>query len=176
MENLKKARLWLMCGIPGSGKSTWIQNHKNYFSTSCKIVSRDAIRFSLLKEGENYFSKEKETWNEYVRQAKESLKENVDTILDATHLNEPSRGKILRALGDDIKDVEINAIVIDTTLGTALERNEQREGLAYVPPSAIERMSSQMTLPTLEEGFDHIYIHEEVNGKIKYQIIERKYK
>ena len=70
--------------------------------------------------------------------------------------------------------VEINVIVINVDLGTALERNEMREGRSHVPESAIIRMNSQMTLPTLDEGFDHIYIYEEENGKIKYQIIEKE--
>ena len=46
-------KLYLMIGIPGSGKSTWARNRKDGI-----IVSRDAIRCSFLKDGENYFSKE----------------------------------------------------------------------------------------------------------------------
>ena len=38
------------------------------------------------------------------------------------------------------------------------ERNEEREGLRYVPPSAIKRMYSQYEPPELEEGFDDILI------------------
>ena len=89
--------LWLMCGIPGSGKSTWIREHEKYFEPSYKVISRDEIRFSMLGENDDYFSKEKEVWDEYVKQAKDSLSKNDDTILDATHLNEASRTKILRA-------------------------------------------------------------------------------
>ena len=172
MDNLKKTRLWILCGIPGSGKSTWIQNHINYFSDSCAVISRDAIRFSKVTDVDNYFSKEKEVWADYVKAAKDSLKENKDTILDATHINESSRGKILRALKEDIKDVEVNAIMINVSLSVALERNAGREGMALVPESAIKRMYSQLTKPSLEEGFNHIYIYSEKNGKIKYQIIE----
>lgn len=174
MEKLKRKRLWLMAGIPGSGKSTWVQNHKHFFSENCDIISRDKIRFELLGNSDAYFSKEKEVWGKYVDAAITSLQSNIDTILDATHLNESSRGKILRALKDYLTDVEINVIVINTSLDVALERNELREGLSYVPESAIIRMYSQMTLPTLEEGFDHIYIYEEENGKAKYNIIEKE--
>ena len=173
MEVLKKARLWLMCGVPGSGKSTWVQNHKNFFAEKVAIISRDEIRFSLLKEDDNYFSKEKEVWNEYIAKAKKSLKENTDTVLDATHLNEKSRGKILRALGNSLKGVEINIIVINSGLKRALEQNNLRTGLSLVPSDQIKRMYSSMTIPTIEEGFDNIYIYEEKDGKVKYEIVNK---
>ena len=173
MGKLKKSRLWLMVGVPGSGKTTWIQNHRKFFAEDNAVISRDQIRFSLLGENDEYFSKEDEVWLEYVKQAKNSISTNVDTILDATHLNASSRGKILRALKDVLKNVEINVIVIDVDLNTALERNELREGRSYVPRGIIRRMALQFTIPTLEEGFDHIYIYKEENGKVKYQIIEK---
>ena len=163
-----------MAGTPGSGKSTWIENHKSYFSSSMEVISRDKIRFSLLKENEPYFSKENEVWKEYVNQAITSIENNADTILDATHLNASSRGKILRTLRNHLNEVEVNVIVISVPLETAIERNNRREGLSFVPLSALKRMYSQMTLPTLEEGFDHIYIYSEENGKAKYQVIEKK--
>ena len=51
-------KLYVMCGGPGSGKSTWIKKNLPTFKGYTKVVSRDEIRFSLVKEGEEYFSKE----------------------------------------------------------------------------------------------------------------------
>ena len=165
-------RMWLLCGIPGSGKSTWIRNHRNFFAEDSAVVSRDQIRFSIVSEDEAYFSKEKEVWDEFISQIQASLDKNTDTIVDATHLNEASRGKVLRAV--DLKDTEVNAIVINTSLDTAIAQNELREGREYVPLSAIRRMNSSLTIPTLEEGFSHIYIYTNENGKVKYQIVEKE--
>ena len=156
-------------GVAGSGKSTWIQNNISGFEGNTAIISRDIIRFSMIKEGEDYFSKEKEVWKEYVRQARESITGNDNTILDATHLNEASRGKILRALGKDLKDVEINAIVIKTSLEKTLEQNGQRTGLSLVPEDTIRRMYSSFTVPVLNEGFDNIWIYW-ADKKEKYGI------
>ena len=172
MENLKKKKLWLICGIPGLGKSTWSLNHKNFFEGRGDIVSRDIIRFSLLKEGENYFSHEKEVLTEYVESAKASLKCNDDTILDATHLNSPSRAKILRALKDNLKDVEINVIFFTGKTSTALERNANRIGLTFVPPEQIKAMAKKVELPFVEEGFDNIYIYNvDTKEMIKKEMI-----
>ena len=166
-------RLWLLVGIPGSGKSTWIKNHRLYFSDKYAAISRDKIRFSLLKENDDYFSKEDQVWKEYLSQTISSLLLNEDTILDATHLNEKSRSKILRALKNYLIDFEINAIVINTSLNEALKRNDNRTGREFVPKAQIRRMAAQMTIPTIEEGFDHIYIFNDENKKVKYQIIEK---
>ena len=43
---MKSKTLWLIAGVPGSGKSTFLANHTN--NSKAKIVSRDAIRFKLL--------------------------------------------------------------------------------------------------------------------------------
>ena len=57
--------LYILCGPAASGKSTFshflVQDKNSY-----KIVSRDAIRFSLVNENEEYFSKEKEVFRTYI--------------------------------------------------------------------------------------------------------------
>ncbi len=167
---MKKSRqLIIMCGPAASGKSTWIQNHKDSFKGNVLVVSRDAIRFSLVKENEDYISKEKEVFNEFIYQIKEGLKFNDVVIVDATHLTIGSRTKLFRALGKTLKGLKIIAIVIKPTLNECLEHNNNRTGRAFVPRGQIRRMWYQFTKPTLEEGFDEIW---EYKG-YKY-IIEEK--
>ena len=47
------ANIIMMCGIPGSGKSTYVENHRGEHDLH---VSRDLIRFSMLGEKEEYFA------------------------------------------------------------------------------------------------------------------------
>lgn len=165
-------KLWLLVGTPGIGKSTWIENHKDFFPGSVNIISRDKIRFSMLKEGEDYFSHETAVWNKFVKDSANAILSVDNTVIDATHLNEASRAKILRALESSLKDVEINAIYFKGSVKTAIARNEKREGLAYVPISAIRRMAASVTEPYFEEGFKKIYIID-VDNKDKITIKEQ---
>ena len=102
MEKLANKKLWIMCGIPGSGKSTWITQNKDFFEGTTNVVSKDKIRFALLDDNEDYFSIEDDVWTNFVRESKASLKLYENTILDATHLSVGSRKKILNALKNSI--------------------------------------------------------------------------
>ena len=161
-----KSKLYLLMGTPGSGKSTYL---KERFSQPPMVVSRDAIRFSMVKENEEYFSKEKEVFTEYIEQIRTAIEFNAEVFADATHLNEISRAKVLRALGSDLKDVEVNVIWVRVPVEVAIAQNELRMGTrAYVPKSVIRRMHSQATMPSKEEGFEHIYIFD---GKTEKEIL-----
>ena len=154
-------KLIVMVGIPASGKSTYCKNHFN--TPDCKYISRDEVRFSIVKEDEEYFSKEKEVFNQFVELIKDAIKnDNYSTIIaDATHLNERSRAKLMRALGPALIETRTSAIVMKPSLTTALKRNENRTGRKFVPKGQIRRMYSSMTMPTEEEGFDEIIVIKE---------------
>ena len=170
MDKLKNKKLWIMCGIPGLGKSTWLQNHKDKFEGTVNIISRDNIRFSMLKEDEPYFGRENDVWAKFVKDAITSLKYNENTILDATHLNPTSRKKILRALGNNLNNIEINAIYIKGPVELAIKRNKGREGRQYVPESAIYNMNSSLVAPSLDEEYiNKIITIDMENGNIIIQ-------
>lgn len=157
---MKKRKLYLMMGCPGAGKSTYLKTNLINFENPI-VISRDNIRFSMVKENEEYFSKENEVYAEFISQIKDALRFEVEVFADATHLNELSRVKTLRALGESLKDVEVNVIWVRVPVEVALNQNENRKGTrSYVPKSVIRRMHSQLTRPTKDEGFDHIYIYE----------------
>lgn len=158
MEKSLNKKLWVLCGAPGVGKSTWINKHSNIFTGSWEIVSRDVIRFSLLKEDDEYFSKEDEVWAEFIDWIKTSLERNDNTIVDATHLNARSRMKLLRALGSSLKNIIINTIAFEAPLEWCIHNNNQREDRAYVPLSVLKRLYICYEQPRYEEGFDNIYI------------------
>ena len=146
------ANLYLMCGIPGSGKSTWLKNHLKKFD---KYVSRDEIRFSMVKENEEYFSKENEVFKEFCHQITKNLKNGYNTFADATNLNPKARKKLISNVsGYD----ELYIIVLETPLQIALKRNAMRTGRSFVPESAIRNMYNSFEFPKIKEGFKTIYV------------------
>lgn len=154
---IKNRKLYIMSGIPGSGKSTFIFNHMN--KDTDIVVSRDAIRFSMVSEDEEYFSKEKAVFREFTNQINKSLEMDKNVWADATHLNRTSRNKLLRAVV--VNPTEVNIIWVKTPIGQCFEQNENRKGTrSYVPKNIIHNMNCSFEKPEFEEGFDKIYIIE----------------
>lgn len=166
------SKLYIMCGVPGSGKSSWIANHMDDIPGTVSVQSRDMVRFSLVKEDEPYFSKEKEVFDTWTSKIKKDLKIYDNVIADATHLNAASRTKLLRKLGESLKGVEIIAIMIETPLETCLERNALRSGREKVPEEQVVAAYKRKTKPKFEEGIDVIITYNSMK-KYKYYIEER---
>lgn len=159
------ADLYLMCGVPGAGKSTFLKNHIK--KENSVIISRDAIRFSIVKPDEDYFSHEDEVLNIFWEQINKALAEGKDTFVDQTSLTPRARKWLLQHV-EGYKHA--NLIWIDENLETCLERNELRRGTrAYVPKAVIRRMFSQFIEPSLDEGFDYIFHYNSKKDKITYK-------
>ena len=151
------ADLYLMCGAPGSGKSTLLKNHLKIDNKNI-VISRDKIRFNLVKPSEPYFSKEKEVYKEFWKEINYYLSLGYNVFADQTSLTPKSRKYLI----DHLTGYKtLNAIWIDTPLETALERNEMRKGLAHVPKGVIRRMYYSFIEPSLEEGFDRIFRYKD---------------
>jgi len=166
-----KGILYLSCGVPGSGKSTFLKEMK---SEDEIIVSRDEIRFSLLKPGEDYFSHEHEVYARFLRNITNNIRLGHNVYADATHLTEKSRYTLLKHLYNrGCNPSEIDAIYFNVPLETCLERNEARLGTAaYVPPHQVRQMYSSFSPPMYYEGFYNIW---EVNSEGDVTLIERRH-
>lgn len=146
---MKSKTLWLTSGVPGSGKSTWVKNNFN----DKPYVSRDEIRFNLLKEGDDYFTHEDEVFQTFVEQIQERLDAENMCVADATHLSPAARTKVLNRL--NLEDTDIIILNFEATLSTVLTRNKKRSGLAKVPDSVVRRMFYQFIPATKYEKYEY---------------------
>ena len=142
--------LVLMCGAPGSGKTTIA---KKLMCNNDLYISRDEIRYSMISDEDEYFSKEKEVFNEYIKQIDEALTKNYHWIFaDTTQLNEASRSKVLNQLKN--KPNQTIVIYMTTSLEETLKINRQRTGRALVPDYVVKKMYKSMQKPTEKEKID----------------------
>ena len=139
--------LYLMSGVPASGKSTYAR--KLAASNGAAYISRDEIRFAILKDNEDYFSHEDEVFDLFIMNIQEILDSGNDCIADATHLNIKSRLKTLNHL--DLSNVRVVLIMMDTPIYECLARNSKRAGLTMVPQSALLNMGKAYKAPMGEE-------------------------
>lgn len=152
--------LKLLVGIPASGKSTWAAQEAERLEDerySTAIISRDKVRKCMLNDGDDYFSKEKAVFNEFVRQINECLEVGIDFVfVDATHINPASRNKTLSNLRPD-PNTNLVLEILPVETETAIKRNKQRTGFARVPDAAIERMQRDFKIPTRQEFTENTY-------------------
>lgn len=158
--------VYLTCAPSAAGKTSFITKNLNNFKNSIWI-SRDVIRFSLLKDSEDYFSHEDEVFNSFIAEINKALEDSeIENIfIDATHLNKKSRNKTLSRLKKELI-TELNCIVFTTPLKECLIRNAKRQGRAQVPSDVIINMFKHFTYPSKDENFDKIWVVNE-NGEIE---------
>ena len=162
---MKQKSLWLTAGLPGSGKSTYVEEELNIGSNDI-WVSRDLIRFAIVKEDEEYFSREDEVFRTFIQRAQTALNApHIDRVfIDATHLNPKSRKKVLNALV--IPDnVEVGCLFFNVPIETCIERNNRRIGRSKVPEKVIYNMAKTLIPPSEYEGFDKIVIIGDENNE-----------
>ena len=171
------AKLYMMMGLPGSGKTTFARDYFNIENNnSVKYISRDDIRFNLLKkynDEDNYFGHEEEVFNTFCFDVKHYLANGYDVIADATHISHASRSKLINAVtnikvldnGKRIVQSPFNrwiVIFLNPDVKLCIENNRKRKGLARVPETAIYRMNRNLEYPELRKdifgtGIDEIW-------------------
>lgn len=144
MQPEAKPLLIVLCGLPGSGKSTWAA--RNYPEvTPC---SSDTVR-ELLFESQSILGGS-EVFDFQEKWVVERLRtQQPTTIVDSTNLKLEHRANwmhIARNFG-----AQTCLVWVNTPLNECKARNQNRTHV--VPPEVINRMASTMDIPTREEGW-----------------------
>ena len=153
---MKNKRLFLLCGCPGCGKSTWARQRVGKYGGY--HISRDEIRFALLDErGGDYFDYENEVVRTFINKINELLDNDeqcIDIYVDATHLTRSSRNQIMHQL--HLNDAYKIAVWFDIPLEVCQYRNKQRTGRARVPTETVESMYNRASRPS-KRDFDEVW-------------------
>lgn len=148
--------LYMLVGVPGSGKSTWVENQN--WSKSCVYLSSD-------KFIEDYAASVGKTYNEvfdgYVKTAsqlltKRAITTNVaetDAIWDQTNLTVKSRAGKLK-LFPCYKKI---AVVFTTPESDELARRLASRPGKNISDAVMASMTSIFQMPSEEEGFSEIW-------------------
>lgn len=144
-------KLFLMIGLPASGKSTLAEQIAK--SEDAEIVSSDNIRKELYGD-ENIQGDNNKVFRILQERIINGLKNNKNMIYDATNISYKTRIAFLQRLNK--LEVEKIAIMVATPYEDCLIRNAQRE--RKVPEEVIKRMYNNFYVPQYFEGFDDIQI------------------
>lgn len=142
-----------MCGIPGSGKSTYADRlaaEENFI-----VHSSDKIREELGDVNDQ--SRNEEVFKILHKRIKGDLQNGKNVVFDATNLNRKKRVAFVK----ELKNIPCKKIcVLAATPGEiCLAQNQSRD--RQVPVNVLERMIRNFQMPSTHEGFDEVIVHYE---------------
>lgn len=156
VEIAHKPAIYVLVGLPGSGKSTWVKKNQ----AGCVIASSDDyIEMVAKKEGKTY----EEVFQNTIASAidhlndtvSDALREKNDLIVDQTNLTRKKRMQLLKKVPPEYTKIAVVFTVSDSELEQRLTRRGKETG-KVIPPEVINRMRNMYTPPSTDEGFDKI--------------------
>lgn len=143
-------KFYLMCGLPGSGKSTYAEKLKE---EGVIIHSSDAVRKELGDINDQ--SKNEEVFNILHKRIKDDLKNGKSVCMDCTNLNRKRRVAFLK----ELKNIpcEKICILMATPYEICVAQNFGRR--RRVPSEVLWNMYKSFNVPTYHEGFDDIVVY-----------------
>ena len=140
----------LLVGLPGSGKSTWVQSKVTLGASGA--LSSDTLRELLADDPNN-----QNIHARVFRVMRELLKHRLElkrpvTYIDATNLTPKERRPYIKLA--DLYDCEIEAVFFDVPVEECMRRNRGRGRI--VPDEVIAMMAQKLVAPDVKEGFSRV--------------------
>lgn len=160
-----KPKLYIMIGLPGSGKDTLANKIKEVNKTKNILLSSDDIRNELF--GWEDQSKNGCVFEEMNKRCKEALISGSNVIYNATNLNKKRRMALINEMN---KYADVDAILCLCPIGTIFERNFTRFE-RHIPEDKLFQMFRTMDIPMKYEGYENIYY---INTDKRYSFHEMR--
>ena len=129
------ATLYVMLGLPGSGKSY------------------TALQLARRENAEIYSS----VFDLMYQKIREELDEGNDIVLDATNTYSIYRKKIFNALNGS--GAKIVCVFVLRKYENCLKANRKRKGTARISPDIITQFYKEFDVPLSDEPFDEVILH-----------------
>lgn len=150
----------VLVGLPGSGKSTYLNTILDYMADNTFVYSTDQYisDFAVLHEKsydevfQEMVGEAHEVMNELVVDARDS---NLPIVWDQTNLNSGKRKKIISLLGQNYDVSCYYFDIFGNNTKEWRERLQNRPGKT-IPESVINSMIDKFDVPKLSEGFVEI--------------------
>lgn len=144
-------KLYLLRGVPGCGKSTFIKKYEDILSGY--VIGADTVRlmFSPTVYPKGQFVKkvnpenDRQVWDFIHNLVKQRLSNGYTTIVDATHCNIANIDYYKAFCAEN--DVECIIVRFDESLETCQQRNKSRLDWQEVPAKVVEKMYNNMQVP-----------------------------
>ena len=147
------SKLFMLIGIPGSGKSTAAQKLSEIYNAP--IYSSDDIRKELYGDA-SVQDNPKKVFDILHKRIIEGLNKYSNVIYDATNIYSKYRKEFLESL--PIDDARYNiCIVLAERPDVCIKRQSLRE--RQVPEEVIRKMADRLQFPIYDEGWDEIYTY-----------------
>ena len=151
MEN-KVPILYVMVGLPGSGKSHIAEELAR--ENNAVVYSMDDIRGELCGNVEDQ-SRNDEVFGIWVNRIRRTLKHGQNVIADATNVTKSGRRSFL-AMFDRIPHQTIAHVAHKEVEDCIIDNLDRPHP---VPPEVIKETKEKFIFPTKTEGFDDIVTH-----------------
>ncbi len=156
----EKPNLYLLVGLPGTGKSTYIKDVLSKTLKNYVVVSSDDVLERIATEKNKTYD---DIFLDNIDAAtqesnsifEKALKNNLSIVVDKTNLSIKSRKKWLQRCGDRYNKIAVIFEVDDHTICNRLEQRSKQSGKTIRPQIFID-MKKRYQPPSLGEGFDQI--------------------
>lgn len=157
--------VYMMVGIPGSGKSTYAKEISEKFNA--KVFSSDEYRKNLLGDEKDQ-SNNSLIFDALYKDMSHHLKEVGNAVFDATNISVKSRRKTFSVLDRLVGKWKYNSVAVCCIekIDVCVERDKQRD--RSVGKDVILRFVWQFEFPQYFEGFNYICDVKSVMNGSKY--------
>ena len=151
MKNIDKSILYMMVGLPGSGKTQ--QAHMLAKEINAEVLTISEIRKELSQENPNIA--ETEVFATMNVRAKAIIADNCNVVIDSTNIKSFNRSKFLSHIQKEIPCKAI-CVVMATPYEICLKNNANRINSDY-----IKGLYFNWETPAYWEGWDEIWLNYE---------------